>query len=77
MKDVIECEKIGLTFAIEHIEHKLLNAQEQEDVYEHWSMKNIFLGNNSDYWTWDSESDEKEETPLPNIVQEEKIVSKS
>lgn len=77
LKEIMEYEKIRPTFSIEHIEAKLKPSEEQEDVYEHRSTKNIFLGDHSDYWTWESESDDNKkptpETPLPSIVQEDKI----
>ena len=74
LKDIMEYEKIRPTFTIEHIEETLVNTQEQEDVYEHRSTKNIFLGNNSEYWAWDSEAvDNEEETLLPNIMEEDRI----
>jgi len=77
LKDIMEYEKNRPTFCIEHIEGKLKSDSEQEDAYEHRSTKNIFLGDNSDYWTWPTESDDNKksslETPLPSIVQEDKI----
>jgi len=77
LKDIMEYEKIRPTFCIAHIEEKLKSNEEQEDVYEHRSTKNIFLGDNSEYWTWSSESDDDKksslEKPLPTIAQEDKI----
>ena len=75
LKDIMEYEKIRPTFSIEHIEEKLKTSQKKEDVCEHQSTRNIFLGNNSDYWTWDTEAIDKKssESPLPNIKQEDRI----
>lgn len=77
LKEILEYEKIRPIFCIEHIEERLDSDKKQEDVNGHRSTKNIFLGGNSDYWTWLSESDDNKDSSsvslLSNIMLEDKI----
>jgi len=78
LKEILEYEKIRPAFCIEHIEETFKYDEVPHDVSErHRSTQNIFLGDNSDYWTWPSVWNEVEnsslKTSLPNIMQEDKI----
>jgi len=76
LTEIMEYEKIRPLFCIEHIEAKLKSNQE-ENANEHRSTKNIFLGDNCDYWTWSIDSDDNKNSspvsPLSNIMLEDKI----